>query len=100
MKSLIAWCKDTGGWILFVIIIPILAFLYASAFFKLNNFYSRDCQAASGWWKIPGLVLTAVWIYILIAAIRKDSSTGQMIAIGVALCLALASFAGFNFSFA
>jgi hypothetical protein len=95
MNKTIAWLKDSGRWILFVIIIPIFGYLFLSAFFHFNNFYSKDCQIAGWWWKLAGLAIMAVGIW-LFKKINHDLY--GPIALGFFICLMFCAFAGFNFS--
>jgi hypothetical protein len=97
MNKAIAWLKDSNRWVVFVIIIPLFLYLFLSAFFHLNNFYSKSCQAAGWGWKLAGLVIMAggIWIFK-----KANSDFWAPILLGLFICLMIAAFAGFNFSFA
>jgi hypothetical protein len=97
--------QNTGNakLIAYLIIIPLLIFVYGNIFFSggiWNNFLSQDIHAASIGWHVMGWILTAAWIMVYFWNLNSDSSTGKIALIGVLLVVAICAFAGFNFQFA
>lgn len=96
MKKFFLWMKDVGGFAAYIaltIIIGLLGYMYASVIFNLNNFYSKDVHAASGWWHVAGWVLTGATIL----AETKLQERGSIILSGVLLALTWLAFTGFSF---
>jgi len=94
MLNIISKISDVGGWFA-IIPAALIIFLLISAFFPLNNFYSKSCQKAGAGWKVLGLVLLGGGIWVIAAS---AGSTGIIVAGGASIALAFCSFAGFNFS--
>ena len=97
--------QNTGNakGIFYVIILPLLIFLYGNVFFNFsiwNNYLSESIHAASGGWHVVGWILTACWIGTYLWALNTDATTGKIVLIGVLLALAVCAFAGFNFQYA
>ncbi len=93
MKNLFAWMKDTGSWFA---ILPagLVVFMLASAFFHLDNFYSKACVAAGWGWKAATVVVVAI-LFKLSTKINNDLL--RPVAWFVILALMFCGFAGFDF---
>lgn len=103
MKKTIAWLNDTGMWFPIIAAILFGGFLFVSAFFHLNNFYSKSCLAAGWWWKIGGLAVMALFGFFGAKAGEGDgkySGIVEMVLFGIGFVLGICFFAGFNFQFA
>jgi hypothetical protein len=94
MLNIFSKISDVGGWFA-IIPAALIIFLLISAFFPLNNFYSKSCQKAGWGWKVLGIVLLGVSTF---AIASLGGTTGSVILGGAGVALAFCSFAGFNFS--
>ena len=95
MNKTIAWLKDGNRWVLFFIIIPLVGYMFLSAFAPfMHNYYAKACQAAGWWWKLAGLGILAlgIWLYTKI-----NNDFLQPIALFVFICLMFLAFMGFNY---
>jgi hypothetical protein len=95
MTKFFLWMKNAGGFAAYIaltIILGLAGYMYASIIFHLDNFYSKDVHAASGWWHVGGWILTG-------AAIAQEivmNERASIIFFGVTVGLSWLCFTGFN----
>jgi hypothetical protein len=94
---------DIGLILMLVWVFALLGFMWVSAHFRLNNYYSLSCQRAarkSQLWRVGGNLLLGVAAYFFYEASlgMKAGDISPVILGGVSVALALVTFGGFNFT--
>lgn len=74
-------------------------FLFLSAFGLFNNFYATACKDAGFWWKIPGLISTAVAVWFTYLIVSDAPSKPSLIGVGIAVALSIGFYCGFGYPY-
>lgn len=102
------WPKDAKGfmektgYVLMYVAVPfVYIYMQLSAFGVFNNFYATACKSAGWGWKIPGLILTAAFVYSIyeLAEDHNDRLDPKPLHIGTLMVLSLAVYCGFAYPY-